>query len=85
MAIVTFKPVCECEYIFKHIKFDFKQKPQIRVYAADDETNGTHELCCLLQYNIDPEICPNCGKVIRGFKIPVIRGDELVYNEDERE
>lgn len=83
--IVNFKPVCECGYIFKHIKFDFKQKPQIRVYAADDETNDTHELRCLLQYNIDPEICPNCGKVIRGFKIPVIRGDELVYNEDERE
>lgn len=85
MAIVTFKPVCECGHIFKHIKFDFKQKPQIMVYAADDETNDTHKLRCLLRDNIDPEICPNCGNVIRGFKIPVIRGDELVYNEDERE
>lgn len=84
MAIVTFKPVCECGYIFRHFEYDFNPKPPIKVYAADNETNDTHKLCCLLQHNIDPEICPNCGKVIRGFKIPVIRGDELVYNEEEK-
>lgn len=34
MAIVTFKPVCECGYIFKHFEYDYNPKPPIKVYAA---------------------------------------------------
>lgn len=43
MAVVTFKPVCECGYIFKHFEYDYNPKPPIKVYAADAEEGDIHK------------------------------------------
>lgn len=58
MAIVTFKPVCECGYMFK----SFKYKPQ------DNRTNnGIYRISSCFE----PCVCPKCGKYIESFVIPI--------------
>lgn len=55
MAIVTFKPVCECGYIFKHFEYDYNPKPPIKVYAADAEEGDIHKAHYIHQSAISPE------------------------------
>ena len=55
MAVVTFKPVCECGYIFKHFEYDYNPKPPIKVYAADAEEGDIHKAHYIHQSAISPE------------------------------
>lgn len=84
MAVVTFKPVCECGYIFKHFEYDYNPKPPIKVYAADAEEGDIHKEHYIHQSAISPERCPKCGRLIKAFKIPDTRGIKLIYNEEEK-
>lgn len=68
MAIVTFKPVCECGYMFK----TFKYTPQY---------NRPHNDIYKRFQCFEPCICPKCGKYIEGFVIPISVNGTVDFEE----
>ena len=69
MATVTFKPVCECGYMFK----TFKYKPQ-----DNRNHNGIYSLFSCFE----PCVCPKCGRYIENFIIPISR-EGIINFEDK--
>ena len=68
MAMVTFKPVCECGYMFK----SFKYNPQ---------GNTTHGGIYRIHSCFEPCVCPKCGKYIEGFIIPISSNGNVDFEE----
>ncbi len=58
MATVTFKPVCECGYMFKSFKF----KPQ-----GNRKCDSIYKMLSCFE----PCVCPKCGRYIESFIIPI--------------
>ena len=76
MATVKFKPICECGYIFRL----FEYRPERTEYAERE-----HALYGLLKEDyFEPEYCPNCGKRITNFTIPVFyQGGRISFKDDD--
>lgn len=68
MATVTFKPVCECGYMFK----SFKYKPQ---------ENRNHNSIYRMLLCFEPCVCPKCGEYIEDFIIPISSKGEINFEE----
>lgn len=68
MAIITFKPVCECGYMFK--SFKYKQQDS-------RNNNGIYKMFSCFE----PCTCPNCGKHIESFIIPISSDGTIDFKE----
>lgn len=68
MATITFKPVCECGYMFK----SFKYKSQ-----GNRIDNGIYKMSSCFE----PCACPKCGKCIESFIIPFSSDGTIDFEE----
>lgn len=72
---VTFKPTCECGYSFKRITFGYD--------TCDYTFDGRSNPICAMYSGFDPACCPNCGRRINGFVIPIVSLDKWEFEESE--
>lgn len=78
MAYVSFKPVCNCGYIFKEFTYTPPQREE-RMGAAREFIRLRRYDDCFL-----PRYCPNCDEPITNFSIPVFTRDgEIIYKEED--
>ena len=78
MAHVSFKPVCNCGYIFKGFIYTPPQQ-EVRMDAERVFVGLRRYDDCFL-----PRYCPNCGEIITGFSLPAhTRDGEIIYKEGD--